>query len=63
MCIFALTLDVGAGCWEHSEEAYEMCVCVCVRLTDDLGIFSMSGGWMAAISVIPGIFLWAGGRS
>jgi len=42
-----------------------VCVCVCVaeRLTDDLGMFSMSGGWMAAISVIPGIFLWAGGRS
>lgn len=62
--IFALTLDVGAGGWEHSEEAYGLCVCVSERLTgDDLEMLSMSGGWMAAILVIPGIFVWAGGRS
>ena len=34
-----------------------MCVCVCVcvaeRLTDDLGMFSMSGGWMVAILGTP----------
>jgi hypothetical protein len=31
VCIFALTLDVGTGAGEHSEEACVVwCVCVCV---------------------------------
>lgn len=30
--IFALTSDVGAGGWEHSEEAYGVCVSVSVCL-------------------------------
>lgn len=63
--IFALTLDVGAGGWEHSEEAYGVCVCVCVsqQLTDNSEMFSVFWGWMAAILVVSGIFLWAGGIS
>ena len=36
VCIFALTLDVGAGGWEHSEEAYGACVCVCVCVAEHL---------------------------
>lgn len=42
-----------------------MCECECVseQLTKNMTMFSVSGGWMAAILVVSGIFLWAGGIS
>lgn len=64
VCNFCFDIGCRGGGWEHSEEAYGVCVCVSEWLTgDDLEMLSMSGGWMAAILVIPGIFVWAGGRS